>query len=275
MVNDSDPGNDEGLDDTPDLDATEQQGDDTDEGAGDDPVALLTARLAALEGAHASTQQSVAKMASSVGRVPGLVRELQSLAAKNPTADIQPRLDEVTDLLDAIIDNLDDVAFKDGGSASLAQRRSALVQKRATERLRAEIIAEVKPQITTPDNTDDDGGIEAPAAEFVAAQGRLLGYAEALGVDITAVPTTTLAFEPGETIAAAEVRVKAAIKSLAEGSQAAGRTAERKAAAGQGSAARGGGATSDEALITRYGNGEALSAEEKKRVEALLVGVLG
>ena len=255
--------------------ATEPQNDEQNED--DDPVASLTKRLNSIEQDYVNTKRVVAQISSSAGRIPNLVKELQSLAAKNPLADIQPRIDEITDLLDATIDSLDDVAFKPGGGSTIAERRQAIVQKRAMERLRREVLDEVAPKNTTTatDDADDDSGIDAPVAEFAAAQARILGYAEAMGISVDRIPDDDLTFRAGETVADAERRVKAAIKAIADGDGAANRTAQRKQAAGNGSAPRSGGAsTSDDALLTRFGNGEALSEDERKRVEKMLAGVL-
>lgn len=201
-----------------------------------DPLAELRQRL---DGA-ASREELLAlsqKVSSELGRAQRLEARIAELPA-NPLADVDPRLDANEALLTSIADALISSALTDDATkGALQSARSRLTEatgKRAEQRMRAELTAEVLKSLPQPQEQT------APqvSVESASATERVVGYAEAKGVNPADIPESAWNLVGNESLDQAVARVKGVVDSLAEQDAAATRVASRRTAAGPGTPAR-------------------------------------
>ena len=116
------------------------------------------------------------------------------------------------------------------------------------------LIAELKDELA-PKNTEPQEQVEEKQSpEVAAATSRVLGYAEAKGVDAATIPAAVWTLQAGETLEQAVVRVKATIDDLATGG--APKRAETRAKAAGAAPTRSGSAQGDMERYLAYGAGE-------------------
>lgn len=211
---------------------------------------------------------------SELGRAQKLEARLNEMAGLNPLADVDPRLDANEALLTSIADALisSDLA-DDQAKAALRAARSGLDEakgKRAQNRMRAEMLDEVKKFLPQP-KTDDEAPPENPwlqANNDVVAE-----LAERLpDFDPLSIPREVwLAGKAKGTPARAVAHVLRWAEQQAE-EPAATRTATRRQAAGSGSPARSGGPSlNDMDRYSAYGAGDIeIPEKELRALEARL-----
>lgn len=222
--------------------ATDASTDAADEAATPDPLDDLRAQVGAAA-TRADLESLRTQIRSELGRSQKLEARLDTLAGKNPLADVDPRLDANENLLNSIAEALIDSDLADDRmKAGLRAARAALDSAkgaRVTGRMREELKAEILGAL--PSNTQEvpvDSSPWAQATQDVAAE-----LAETLPTfDINTIPATVWAEGRGKgrpSLAVAHV-----LKWVAQqGTETVSRPAARRAAAGTGSPAREGAAS--------------------------------
>lgn len=209
----------------------------------DDPLSAMAERVAQMESAINELRAlDPTQVKRELGQVRSLQSEIAKLQARNPVAEVDPRLasheDVIVRLANAMVRSVatddDDRKEIQGILSKLDTART----ERDRERLRKELLEELAPKDATPQEQPK----QEQTPEEVAATSRVLGYAEAKGVDAATIPAAVWQLRPGETLEQAVVRVKAHIDETASGgapkraaarTQAAG-TAPTRTAAAQG-----------------------------------------
>lgn len=178
---------------------------------------------------------------SELGRSQRLEARLDALSSNNPLADVDPRLEAnealLTTLASVLVNSLDDAQ----SIAALRAALSGLDQAkgvRAERKMRAELKDEILAALPQPQERAQEPPIQTP--EQIAATNRVLGYADAKGVDPTRIPDAAWTTLPGETFDQAVQRVRGVIDALAAGDASTERVATRRQAAGAGAPSRNG-----------------------------------
>ncbi len=228
-------------------DATEDSTDAADEAA-TDPLEDLRAQVGTAA-TKAELESLRSQIRSELGRSQKLEARLDALAGANPLADVDPRLDANEALLTSIADALTNSDLTDDrDKAALRASLSALVSAkgaRAQGRMREELKAEILGALPGNTAVTDDSNPWAVATQDVLAE-----IADTLpGFDANSIPSTVWAEGRAKgtpTRAAAHV-LRWAQQQAVE--PAATRTATRRQAAGAGSPARQGAASTDYATF--------------------------
>lgn len=238
----------------------------------DDPVAALraelaatNAKIAALEGLRVLNPEQINR---ALGHIPRLQSDLDGLkkGSSDPVAAIDPRLSESEDVLSELVDALVASEFlDDSAKAALRQRRQRMDVGR-TERERVKLRRDLLSEVQGARETVQDAQITPDAQAVLEVQNetvRLMGYAEAKGIEWNSIPADELQFRPGETLKQAAVRVQKTINDLAGESAATERTATRRRAAGQGAPASNGnnGYRTQSAIDVAHMNGQLTTAQ--------------
>ena len=222
----------------------------TEEPSEPDPLVAIQATLDTLS-QTAVTKDELQPLQSGIGRIDSIQSRLAELAEQNPLATVDPRIAGIESALVAILDGqIADPGTDDARRASLVQTRQQLDAAGRQREIDSAVTEAVSKAL--PEKTEEP---EAPTseqlAEVGARSGRLIGYAEARDVDYKSIPPSVLAFQPGETLDAAFARVKSHIDGMAEEAGATDRVTARAAAAGGGTPARSGGASTIEDVLTK------------------------
>ena len=241
----------------------------TEEAPEPDPLAELTAEVAALR-QSAVTKDELQPLQSGVGRIDSVQSRLAELAEQNPLAAMDPRITGIESVLGAILDGqIADPATDDARRTSLMQTRQQL----DTAGRQREIDSAVSEAVNRalPQETEQEPEATAPAlsqADVDVVSSELQRYATRKSVDFKSIDASVLAFQSTDTsLTQARDRVMDHIDGLAEEAGATDRVTARAAAAGGGTPARSGGAsTIDDLLKNLEENGPtSLSEAELKR----------
>lgn len=204
-----------------------------------DPVAALRDEIGTIKQAMSrfdGFDPSVVK--SDLGRVRALQSKIDQLTANDPLLEVDPRISANESLLLSIADALINSDFTD--DQNKANLRSALTgiteskTQRERKAMKQELLSEIQ-SAATPTNVEPTAD---PQTE--AATARIIGYAEAKGIDPKTIPAEAWNLRANETLTDAVTRVRGVVDALATQTAAAGRTAERRQAAGNGSPVRSG-----------------------------------
>ena len=220
-----------------------------------DPLAVMAERVAQMESAIKELRSlDPNQVKRELGQVRSLQSEIAKLSARNPAAEVDPRLTDHEDALVRLAGAVSrSVATDDDDRKEIQSILDRLGASRS-QRDRDKLIAELKDELA-PKNTEPQEQVEQKQPpEVAAATSRVLGYAEAKGVDAATIPTDVWNLQAGETLEQAVVRVKATIDDLATGG--APKRAETRAKAAGAAPTRSGSAQGDMERYLAYGAGE-------------------
>lgn len=247
-----------GFDIEDEIAAENELSEEVEDGDGDDPLAALTADVAAmkrqlerLSGLDAKVNPALA----AVGRMQRIQSELDALKSR-PASD--PRLDLFEESIDGLYESLasSDVIDEESrrGLRAAKARLDGAKTQRSQDRMRAELLAEMRSAAGGDEYSGDQPSPEDIALYQAVQQetAKLQGYAAAKGIEWSDIPAEELSFRDGEDIPTAARRVRAAIDSLAEGDAAATSVGRRRRAARRAAPPAGGVALSDQQLIDDY-----------------------
>lgn len=173
---------------------------------------------------------------SNLGRVRAIQSKLDQITSTNPLADISPRIDATEALLNSIASALIVSDFTDDAAKTALRQAQTSLDESRTQRERKQMRDELLAEVTKASTPEPQ--IQDPQAQ--AATLRVVGYAEAKGIDPQTIPAQVWSLLPNETFDQAVTRVKAVVDTLATRETATVRTAERRQAAGSGSPSRSG-----------------------------------
>lgn len=271
------------VDQTLPDDPTLEDGDDALDGDGEQersgedtqPDPLDTLRTELNERIEAETRRVRSELegryGGEVGRAQKLEKRLDD-ALSTLTAQNSPGITDeaVSAIVSALVasDLIDDQS-----RASLRTVESRLAEaktKRERDAIKREVLAEAQTAVT-PEREPEP---QQQSPEAVAATNRVVGYADARGVDPTRIPQDAWNLLPGETLPDAVTRLRKVIDGLAADSSSGARVAERRGAAGSGSPGRGGGGNVIEQDLRRLETeGIPLTDEQARRRVAAELGV--
>ncbi len=240
----------------------------TEEAPKPDPLVAIQATLDTLS-QTAVTKDELQPLQSGIGRIDSIQSRLAELAEQNPLATVDPRIAGIESALVAILDGqIADPATDDARRASLMQTRQQLDtagRQRDIDSAVNEAVSKALPEKTEEQST-------APADPAVdAMKVELVRYAKRAGVDYASIDPNVLSFlSTDTTIPQVTERVMDHIDTLkaaaVEEAGATDRVTARAAAAGGGTPARSGGASTIEDVLTKLEEGgpSALTEAEQK-----------
>ncbi|KKM79251.1 hypothetical protein LCGC14_1351840 [marine sediment metagenome] len=242
----------------------------TEEASEPDLLVAIQATLDTLS-QTAATKAELQPLQSGIGRINSIQSRLAELAEQNPLAAVDPRIAGIEVALVAILDGqIADPATDDARRTALMQTRQQLDTAGRQRDIDSAVATAVGKAL--PQETEEKPEATAPAlsqADVDAVSDELQRYAARKSVDFKSIDSTVLAFQSTDTsLTQARDRVMDHIDGMAEEAGATDRVTARAAAAGGGTPARSGGASTIDDLLTKLEeNGpRALSEAENKRV---------